>query len=262
MTYDNLGYQTGDGVATRTLNRPQSYNALNPALIQDLRAALAAVEADSSVRAVVITGSGKGFCSGADLTAFSGDQDIGELLRAGLNPLILQMRGLEKPIVCAVNGAAAGAGAGLALAADFRLASDRATFIFAAFAGIGLVPDSGVTVLLQQIVGQAKAFELCLLASAQQRLDAPNAQALGVVNRVVAHDDLLSEAQAFASQLARMPTRAIGYTKRALYSAPGRTLEDALEYEAQMQAAAYQTRDFQEGLAAFLEKREPVFTGE
>jgi len=260
MSDDHLIYQASNGVATLTLNRPHSYNALNLPLLHDLRAALDRIAADDSVRAVVITGSGKGFCSGADLTAIGG-VGIDEAVRDGLNPLVLAMRRLEKPIVCAINGVAAGAGTGLALAADFRLASDRASFVFAAFAGIGLVPDSGVTYLLQQVVGQAKTFELCLLAGAKERLDANSAQALGIVNHVVEHDDLLAQAHALAAQLAQMPTRAIGYTKRALYSAPGRTLEDALEFEAQMQAAAVQTEDFQEGLAAFLEKRQPVFSG-
>lgn len=262
MTYETIIYDVSDSVATITLNRTENYNALNPDLLRELLAALTAAEADASVRAIIVTGSGKGFCSGADLAAVGEGLDIGQALRDGFNPVILKMRSLPKPIVCALNGVAAGAGAGLALAADFRVASDQATFVFAAFVGIGLVPDAGVTYLLQQIVGQARALELCLLAGPQQRLDASGAQALGIVTRVVAHDDLQARAQSLAAKLALMPTRAIGYTKQAIYGAADRTLAEALEYEAELQTAAFKTRDFQEGLAAFLEKREPVFTGE
>lgn len=262
--YENILYALADDVVTITLNRPASYNSLNLATLEDLKNAFKQAEREKSARAIVLTGEGKGFSSGADLTELAQNPDIPitEYLRSGLNVLSTQMRTLEKPIIAAVNGAAAGAGASIALAADYRVASENASFVFAAFVNIGLVPDAGGTYLLQRLVGQAKALELFLLADAKNRLNAHDALALGIVNRVVAADILLDDAHALAVRLAQMPTRAIGLTKRAIYRAAERTQAEALDYEALLQGAAFRTHDFQEGVAAFLEKRTPKFVGE
>jgi 2-(1,2-epoxy-1,2-dihydrophenyl)acetyl-CoA isomerase len=264
MAYEHILYEITEGVATITINRPATYNSLSLATIQELIHAFKTAGRDTTVRALILTGNGKGFSSGADLNELSQkvDADISQVLRDGLNTLVTHMRSLEKPVVCAINGVAAGAGASLPLAADYRLASENATFVFAAFVNIGLVPDAGGTALLQQLVGPAKALELALLADAKNRLDAQSALELGIVNRVVAHDDLMAEAGTLAGRLAKMPTRAIGLTKRAVYRASARPMADALEYEAQLQGIAYKTHDFQEGVAAFIEKREPNFKGE
>jgi 2-(1,2-epoxy-1,2-dihydrophenyl)acetyl-CoA isomerase len=264
MNYETLRFDLQEGVAAITLNRPETYNALTLQTLEELKAVLKEIDRDRSARAVILTAEGKGFSSGADLNELSQNLtiDIGDYLRAGLNTLATQMRTLEKPIIAAINGVAAGAGASLALAADYRLASDQAAFVFAAFVSIGLVPDAGGTYLLAQLVGPGKALELALLADSRNRLVAHDAAALGIVNRVVPHESLAAEARELAHRLAQMPTRAIGLTKRAIYKSAERSLADALEYEAQLQTAAFRTHDFREGVAAFVEKRTPSFKGE
>jgi 2-(1,2-epoxy-1,2-dihydrophenyl)acetyl-CoA isomerase len=210
------------------------------------------------VRAVVITGSGRGFCVGQDLNEFRQSAgDIGARLRGTYHPNIKGIRALEKPVIAAVNGAAAGAGLSLACACDVRIASDTATFV-PAFVNIGLVPDSGGTFFVTRLVGQARAFEwLC----SGRRLTAAEAQQWGVVSEVVDAHSLPVRVAKVAAELAALPTRAIGMTKRLLDRAPTASLDDQLEWEAQLQAAATRSEDFREGVAAFLEKREPDFQG-
>jgi 2-(1,2-epoxy-1,2-dihydrophenyl)acetyl-CoA isomerase len=265
MPYETILYAVHENVATITFNRPDKYNALTVQMYADLLHALKEVQRDKNVRAVILTGAGKGFCSGADLIELQaqlGTVSIGDALRAGLNSIALAIRSLEKPVVCALNGVAAGAGAGIALACDMRIASEQATFVFAAFASIGIIPDAGITYFLPQLVGANKALELALFADAKNRLQADQALELGIVNRVVAHEDLMTVTEETAAKLAAMATVAVGLTKRAMYRSVERSLQEALETEAQLQTATFQTRDFQEGIQAFLEKRAPQFKGE
>jgi len=245
------------GVLTITLNRPDVLNAFNADLHRALGAALKAARADD-VRAVVITGAGRGFCVGQDLTEFRESAgDIAERLRGNYHPNILAVRALEKPVIAAVNGPAAGAGLSLACACDVRLASDGATFV-PAFINIGLVPDSGSTYFVRRLLGTARAFEWM---TSGRRLTAVEAHAWGLVSEVVESDGLQARASELAGELAAMPTRGIALTKRLFDHAENATLEEQLEWEAQLQAAATRTHDFAEGVAAFLEKREPRFEG-
>jgi 2-(1,2-epoxy-1,2-dihydrophenyl)acetyl-CoA isomerase len=244
-------------VLTITLNRPDVLNAVNNAMHRALGAAFKEAAGDD-VRAVVITGAGRGFCVGQDLGEFrEGAGDIGSRLRANYHRTITALRALEKPVLAAVNGPAAGAGLSLACACDLRIASDQATFV-PAFINIGLVPDSGGTYFITRLVGEARAFEwLC----SGRRLTAAEAHEWGVVSEVVEAETLTARAAALAAELAALPTRAIGMTKRLLGRAATASLGDQLEWEAQLQTAATQTEDFREGVAAFLEKREPRFHG-
>jgi 2-(1,2-epoxy-1,2-dihydrophenyl)acetyl-CoA isomerase len=244
-------------VLTITLNRPDVLNAFNTELHRGLAAALKEAR-DGGVRAVVITGAGRGFCVGQDLTEFrEAPGDIGSRLRGNYHPNIRAIRALEKPVIAAVNGAAAGAGMSLACACDLRIAADSATFV-PAFINIGLIPDSGGSYFVTRILGPARAFEW--LASGR-RLTAAEAHAWGLVSEVVQTDALPSRAAELAAQLADLPTRGVGMTKRLLDHAVTATLEEQLEREAQLQTAATQTEDFKEGVAAFLEKRPPRFRG-
>jgi len=245
------------GVLTITLNRPEVLNAFNAAMHAALARALDEARADD-VRAVVVTGAGRGFCVGQDLTEFrESPGDIGARLRTNYHPNILAIRALEKPVIAAVNGPAAGAGLSLACACDIRIAADSASFV-PAFIGIGLVPDSGGTFFVTRLLGVARAFEWM---TSNRKLSAPEAHLWGLVNEVVENDRLASRAAEVAADYARLPTRGIGMTKRLFDSALLLPLEEQLEREADAQAAATQTDDFREGVAAFLEKREPRFTG-
>jgi 2-(1,2-epoxy-1,2-dihydrophenyl)acetyl-CoA isomerase len=244
-------------VLTITLNRPDVLNALNTAMHKALGAALKDAR-DPQVRAVVITGAGRGFCVGQDLTEFrEAAGDIAGRLRSTYHPNVLAIRSLEKPVIAAVNGPAAGAGLSFACACDIRIAADSASFV-PAFVNIGLVPDSGGTFFVTRLLGYARAFEwLC----SGRRLSPEEAQAWGLVSEIVPVEALAERAAELAAQLAALPTRGIGMTKRLLDRAGSATLDEQLEWEAQLQAAATQSVDFNEGVQAFLEKREPSFQG-
>jgi 2-(1,2-epoxy-1,2-dihydrophenyl)acetyl-CoA isomerase len=244
-------------VLTITLNRPDVLNAFNVEMHRGLGAALKEARG-SDIRAVVLTGAGRGFCVGQDLTEFrEAPGDIGNRLRAHYHPNVLAIRALEKPVIAAVNGAAAGAGLSFACACDLRIAADSAAFI-PAFINIGLVPDSGGTYFVSRLLGPARAFEW--LASGR-KLTAAEAHAWGLVSEVVEQDALSARAAEVAARFAAMPTRGVGMTKRLLDHALNATLDEQLEREAQLQTAATQTADFREGVAAFLEKRPPQFRG-
>ena len=245
------------GVLTITLNRPDVLNAFNTAMHRALAAALRDAR-DPDVRAVVLTGAGRGFCVGQDLTEFSeAPGDIAGRLRENYHPNVLAIRAFEKPVIAAVNGAAAGAGLSIACVCDLRIAADTASFI-PAFINIGLVPDSGGSYFVTRLLGPARAFEWM---TSGRKLTAAEAHAWGIVSEVVEAESLAARAAERAAQLAEMPTRGIGMTKRLFDHAVNASLEDQLEREAQLQAAATQTGDFKEGVSAFLEKRPPRFTG-
>jgi 2-(1,2-epoxy-1,2-dihydrophenyl)acetyl-CoA isomerase len=246
-------------VATLTLHRPDKLNAFTPVMHRELLEALAEFEQNDTIRAVVLTGSGRAFCAGQDLAAVTeGDPiDYAALLKEGYNPLVQALVHLTKPVVAAVNGVAAGAGASLVMACDLKIASDNAAFI-QSFIHVGLIPDSGSTWFLPRQVGIAKAMELALFGD---RISATEAERLGLINRVVAQEDLLPEAQAWALRLASLPTKAIAMTKRAFYDGLQSSIYEALDREATLQAAAGETEDHREGIAAFLEKRKAKFVG-
>ena len=242
-------------VLTITLNRPDVFNAFNSALHAALRDALAEA-ADSAVRAVVVTGAGRGFCAGQDLKEFAEmPESIRERLEQTYHPNIRAIRALEKPVIAAVNGPCAGAGLSLACACDIRIAADVATFV-PGFIGIGLVPDSGGSWFVHRLLGFARAFEWM---SSNRKLTAAEAHAWGLVSEVT--DDLPARAAELAAEYALRPTRGIGLTKRLFEHAFTASLDSQLELEAALQQEATGTADFAEGVAAFLEKRPPRFTG-
>jgi len=248
---------TRDGaVQTITLNRPEKMNAFTRNVHAELNAALKQAR-DPEVRAVVVTGAGRAFCAGQDLTEFGETGDIGASLRATYHPNVQAVRSLEKPVIAAVNGACAGAGLSFACACDIRIAADGAMFV-PGFIGIGLIPDAGGTYFIHRLLGAPRAFEWM---SSNRRLTAAEAHAWGLVSEVVEADALAPRAAELAAFYAGLPTRAIGMTKRLFDHADTASLDEQLEMEAQLQASAAAGEDFREGVAAFLEKRAPNFTG-
>ena len=248
------------GVLTLTLNRPERLNALNAGLIEGLLAGIKRAGTDPECRAVLITGAGRGFCAGADLAnrAFApgaARPDLGEALEKGLNPIIRAIRNLPKPVVCAVNGPAAGAGASIALACDIVLAAKSAQFL-QAFARIGLIPDAGGTFVLPRLVGDARARALMMLA---EPIAAEQAQAIGMIYRAVDDEDLMGEAHTVAERLAAGPTHALGLIKRALAASPTNALDAQLDLERDLQREAGVSDDYLEGVRAFLDKRPANF---
>lgn len=257
--YNFLKFHTQQGVATLMLNRPDVYNALNDEITFELQDALKAVAKDDQVRVVVLTGEGKAFCSGQDLKAAQGDQKRSFLqsLHKRYNPIIRAMRTLPKPIVCRLNGVAAGAGCSLALACDIIVASEEATLI-EVFINIGLVPDSGSSYFLPRLTGMAKAFEMCSMGT---RVKADQALALGLVNKVVPANQLDQAVKEYTDYYAQAPTKAIGLIKKMLAKSATSSLDEMLDYETYCQEIAGSTHDYREGVKAFLEKRKPNFTG-
>lgn len=245
-----------------TLNRPEVLNAFTLEMARRLQELLAGAAADQGVRAVLITGGGRGFCAGQDLASVPiGDgqplPDLGNTVRDQYNPIVKQLRQMDKPVVCAVNGVAAGAGANLALACDIVLASSEASFI-QSFTKIGLVPDSGGTYLLPRLIGMARTTGLMLLGD---KLSAAQALDWGLIWQVCPPGELAERALALATTLAAQPTRAFGLTKQLLNASFGNDVTQQLALEEELQRAAGKTTDFREGVTAFLEKRKPVFTG-
>jgi 2-(1,2-epoxy-1,2-dihydrophenyl)acetyl-CoA isomerase len=249
---------TRDGaVLTLTLNRPDVLNAFDAAMHAAFLAGLQEAR-DPEVRAVVVTGAGRGFCVGQDLNEFRDvSHDIADHLRSTYHRNVVAIRGLEKPVIAAVNGPAAGAGLSLACACDIRIASDAASFV-PAFVGIGLVPDSGGSFFVERLLGAPRAFEWM---SSNRRLSAAEALDWGLVGEVVPADGFAEHVAEVAARWAAAPTLAIGMTKRLFDHVHGSSLEEQLEREAQLQSAATRSDDFREGVAAFLEKREPRFGG-
>jgi 2-(1,2-epoxy-1,2-dihydrophenyl)acetyl-CoA isomerase len=255
--YETLLWEQDAGVVTLTLNRPDALNALNAQMRGELFKAFNAARRDETVRAVVLTGAGRGFCAGADLRGGSGEREFRRVLTTEYNPLIEMIRELTKPVVAAVNGVAAGAGVSLAFAADIVVAADEARFV-PAFNRIGLVPDSGLTRTLVRAVGRHRAFEILM---GERQLTAADARDLGLVAAVVPAGRLADAARELAQRLARGPTRAIGLTKRLVNAAEDESLSEMLASEAGLQELAGRTEDHAEGVAAFGEKREPDFSG-
>lgn len=262
-TYETIIYEKSEGIATISLNRPNALNAVNERMGQELLDALRTAERDDEVRCLIITGKGRAFCAGEDIQALRGEYERGENPKLGerllhkYNPIITRIRRIEKPVIAAVNGVAAGAGAGIAYSCDIRVASDSAKFL-QAFIRVGLAPDSGTSFFLPRLVGFAKALELSLTGD---ELTSKDAERFGLVSKVVPGEQLMATAKELAIKLAAGPTKAIGLTKRALNKSVSSDLERVLEYESYLQGIAGATADHLEAVRAFFEKRKPVFKG-
>ncbi len=262
MSSQYIRYKVGDAVAEIVLDRPDKLNSFNRAMAVELQDALKTAAADEAVRALLLTGAGRGFCAGQDLADVLPEEgepplDLGDIVRDSYNPVIRLLRGVEKPIVCAVNGVAAGAGANMAYACDLTLAADNAVFV-QSFCKIGLVPDSGGTFILPRLVGPARAAAMTMLG---EKVTAAQAFELGLIYRVCEPDALMDQATALAKKLATQPTKGLGYIKRALNASLGNDLDAQLELERELQGLAGRTDDYAEGVAAFLEKRPPQYRG-
>jgi 2-(1,2-epoxy-1,2-dihydrophenyl)acetyl-CoA isomerase len=262
MSYQNILFEITDGVARLTLNRPDRLNSFTVAMHLEVREALQQVTADASVRVLVLTGAGRGFCAGQDLadravTPGSGAVDLGESVEKYYAPLVLALRNLPVPVICAVNGVAAGAGANLALAADIVIAARSASFI-EAFCRLGLIPDTGGTYFLPRLIGTARAMGLAMLG---EKLSAERAESWGLIWQCVDDELLGAEVDKLAKHFASAPTRGLARTKQALYASPANTLEQQLDLERDFMRELGNSDDYREGVAAFVEKRAPRFTG-
>jgi 2-(1,2-epoxy-1,2-dihydrophenyl)acetyl-CoA isomerase len=262
MSYENILFSSGDGIARLTLNRPERLNSFNDAMHAEVRDALARLRSDAVARVLLLTGAGRAFCAGQDLgdraVAPGADPvDLGSSIERNYKPLVLSLRSLPLPVVCAVNGVAAGAGANIALACDIVVAAKSASFI-QAFSKIGLVPDSGGTYFLPRFIGSARAIGLAMLG---ERLGAEQAAEWGLIWHCVEDADLAGTAEKLLRTLAGAPTAGLAAIKRALYASGGNSLEEQLDLERDLQRELGRSADYREGVAAFLEKRAPRFTG-
>jgi 2-(1,2-epoxy-1,2-dihydrophenyl)acetyl-CoA isomerase len=264
MDFTTISFIVTDGVARLTLNRPEKLNSFTGEMHAELRVALDRVQADHSIRVLVLGGAGRAFCAGQDLAdpdmqAINGRQpDIGAIVEKNYKPLVLRLQNLRVPTLAAVNGIAAGAGASVALACDLVVATQSASFL-QAFSKIGLIPDTGGTWFLPQRVGMARAMGLALLAD---KLPAAKAAEWGLIWECVADEAFAARIDALAAQLAALPTKALVRTRQAMHAAPGHTLEQQLSFEGSFMRELGWSADYAEGVAAFMEKRAPKFTGE
>lgn len=263
MNYDSIQFKAEGGIAILTLNRPDRLNSFTRAMHLEVRDALARVQADQSVRVLVLTGAGRGFCAGQDLADRAVDPgapsvDLGASVEEFYAPLVLTLKNLPMPVICAVNGVAAGAGANLALACDIVLAAQSASFI-EAFSKLGLIPDTGGTWHLPRLIGHARAMGLAMLG---EKLSAEKAEAWGLIWRCVPDATLMDEALAMAKHFAAAPTKGLAFTKRAFQASYANTLAQQLQLEADMMRELGNSHDYREGVAAFLAKRAPQFKGE
>jgi len=262
MNYENILFDISDGVATLTLNRPDKLNSFTQAMHDEVRHALHKVGADKSVRVFVLTGAGRGFCAGQDLSDRAVEPgarpvDLGDSVEKNYAPLVLALRALPMPVICAVNGVAAGAGANIALACDIVLAAKSASFV-EVFCKLGLIPDTGGTYFLPRLVGNARAMGLAMLG---EKLSAEKAEAWGLIWKAVPDEELAAETQAMARHFASAPTKGLAFTKQALYASPHNTLQQQLTLECGMMSELGRSDDYREGVAAFMEKRAPQFKG-
>ncbi|WP_026673143.1 enoyl-CoA hydratase-related protein [Alkalihalobacterium bogoriense] len=256
--FETIIFEKKQYIAWVTLHRPDKLNAFTPLMNKEMIKALSLAEKDNEIRAIVITGEGRAFCSGEDLASVGDDTDHAEILRTRYNPMIEKIVTLEKPIIAAVNGVAAGAGMSLALACDFRLAHEKASFI-EAFIHVGLIPDSGSLYFLPRLVGHAKALELAMLGD---KVSAMEALQISLVTKVISASSWQEDVETFATKIAGLPTKALGLMKRYLNESYQTSLQEMLEKEALGQRTAGLTSDHKEGLTAFIEKRKAHFKGE
>ncbi|MBN09074.1 MAG: enoyl-CoA hydratase [Flavobacteriaceae bacterium] len=253
-------YNTTEGVAIITLNRPERYNAVNQGLIDGINESLDKASEDKHVRAIVITGAGKGFCAGADMSVFGTNvtpEQRRDYLINQYRPLINKFYSLKKPIIGAINGTAAGVGAAIALACDLRIMSENSSLLFA-FINIGLGPDGGASWLLSRQVGYSKAFEIAISG---KKILGNECKELGLTNRVVQDQNIVDEAISWAKELVQKPTLAIGITKQDMFYSMTNDLNETIAFEAKCQVAAFNSYDLKEGVTAFIEKRKPKFKG-
>jgi len=261
--FETILFEIADGVATLTLNRPDKLNSFTVQMHEEIRVALKEIQAEGSgVRVLLLTGAGRGFCAGQDLSdravaPGSEAPDLGESIEKRYNPLVRTLKALPLPVICAVNGVAAGAGANLAFVCDLVLAAKSASFV-QAFCRLGLVPDSGGTWSLPRLVGHARAMGLALLGD---KVSAEQAESWGLIWKAVPDDELLPQARQLAAHLATQPTIGLSYIKRAINASSTNTLDEQLDLERDLQRLAGRTRDYQEGVSAFMSKRAPQFEG-